>query len=458
LRQHDKERDVAPPRKKLTAVEVACITKPGMNWVDDGLYLQIKDGGRSWLHRYTCNGKHHSSGLGSYPEVRLIEARAKRDEERALIRKGIDPVAERKDKRTEAILRQIKSITFQECGEAYVKDNEVAWRHPMTQQNWRGPLSTYIYPIIGECPVQDVDKAAVFRVLEQPVDGTKLWFARPPTAGKVRMYIEKILDYAEMRGYRSDQVKNPALLSGLKALPSIKKIHKKKHLRAMPYAEVPELMKKLRARKHNTGRGFGRWPQGSVSARALEFAILTGGRCREVSDARWEEFNLTDRVWTIPADRIVDGIRISGMKSDRAHRVPLSPAAMAVLEEMQGFRKEGDRNSDFVFPGTWRRGGVTGEKLRDLLSRMGHDVTTHGFRASFRSWAHARTNFPREICEEVLAHVVGNATERSYDREELMEYELLLEKRRHLLERWADYCAGLAPVTADVIQLRAASA
>src|SRR5215470_12059500 len=161
--------------KKLTAVEVARLTdRPGTHPVGDGLYLQVGANSCSWLHRFTLNGKQRWPGLGSYPEVKLKEAREKQHEQRALIRNGIDPVAVKKAERTEAILRQVQTITFKECGEAYVKDHAVAWRHPLTQQNWNGPLSSYVYPIIGELPVQDVDKAAVFKVLEQPLGGKKL--------------------------------------------------------------------------------------------------------------------------------------------------------------------------------------------------------------------------------------------------------------------------------------------
>jgi integrase len=402
-------------------------------------------------------GKQRRSGLGSYPEVSVADARAKRDEERALIRKGIDPIAARTAERTQAIVRRIKTITFQECGDAYIKAHEVGWRHPLSRQNWRGSLSNWVYPIIGKLPVQDVDKPAVLRVLEQEIEGATLWRARAKTAEKVRSRIENILDWAEAREYRSDDKKNPARWRGNlnKLLPPVSKIHKKKPLAAMPYAEVPEFMKALRTHRQNSGRGFGRWPEGAVSARALEFVILTGGRRREASDARWEEINFGTRVWTVPADRIMEGIRISGMKGNDDHDVPLSPAAMAVLEEMQGMRKA--LNSEFIFPGIWRRGGIHGDKLRDLVRRMGdwrdpkdgRPITIHGFRSSFRTWADECTNYPDNVKEMALSHVVGNETTRAYARSKL------LEKRRRLMEAWADYCAGAA-ITADVTPMRGA--
>jgi integrase len=390
--------------------------------------------------------KQRRSGLGSYPEVSLADARAKRDEERAQLRAGIDPVEARKAERVHACVRQVKTITFQECGEACINDHKVSWRHPLSVQNWRGSLTNWAYPIIGKLPVQDVDKAAVMRVLEQPLESTKLWFARAKTAEKVRSRIECILDWAKAREYRSGE--NPARWRGNLAqlLPAVSKVYKSKHLAALPWPELAEFMQALRSRKQNTGR----WEGGSVSARALEFVILTAARRKEVTEARWEEINFAMKIWTVPARR---------MKAEREQRVPLSPAAIALLEEMQAFHKSpslrqrwqrgADRCNEFIFPGIWRRGGVNGDMLRRVLSAMGHDgLTVHGFRATFRTWADDCTNYPDNVKEMALAHAVGNETKKAYARSDL------LEKRRRLMDAWADYCAGVA-ITADVIPMRA---
>jgi hypothetical protein len=197
----------------LTAKEVEHIVTPGTHWVDDELYLQVvSDSSRSWVHRYMFRGKARRSGLGSYPDVSLAEARRKRDDECAQIRQGIDPVAARKADRARACIKQVKTITFQECAEAYIKAHEVGWRHRGSGQNWRGSLSNWVYPVMGKLQVQDVDKAAVMRVLEQDLEGTTLWVARAKTAEKVRSRIESVLDFAKAREYRSGE--NPARWKG----------------------------------------------------------------------------------------------------------------------------------------------------------------------------------------------------------------------------------------------------
>jgi hypothetical protein len=228
-------------------------------------------------------GKARRSGLGSYPDVSLAEARAKRDDECTQIRQGIDPVEARKVERARAAIEQLKTITVRQCAEAYIKAHEVAWRHPGSRQNWVGSLANWVSPIIGKLPVQEVDKAAVMRVLEQDVEGRTLWAARPKTAEKVRSRIECILDWAKARDYRAGE--NPARWRGNlnQLLPPVSKIYKSEHLAALPYAELPQFMEQLRARKGNTGR----WEGGSLSARALEFVILTAARRGEVTGARW---------------------------------------------------------------------------------------------------------------------------------------------------------------------------
>jgi integrase len=394
-------------------------------------------------------GKARRSSLGSYPDVGLAEARRKRDDECAQIRQGIDPVAARKADRARACIKQVKTITFQECAEAYIKTHEVGWRHPGSVQNWRGSFCNWVYPIIGKLLVEHVDKDAVMTVLEQDLQGTTLWVARAKTAEKVRSRIECVLDWAEARDYRKGD--NPARWRGplKQLLPPVSKIYKSKHLAALPYAELPEFMQALRARKQNTGR----WEGGSVSARALEFLILTAARRTEVTGARWDEINRETRTWIIPGDR---------MKSGREHRVPLSPDAMAVLDEMQALRARpscgqrwqlGVANGEFIFPGAFRCGGVNGEMLRRLLSTMGRDdLTVHGFRSTFRDWIADRTNYSGELAELALAHAIRNQTEAAYRRGDQ------LEKRRPMMDDWANYCAGRWSVTADVIPMRSAAA
>jgi integrase len=440
--------------KKLTALEVAKIKNPGRYCVNDGLYLQVvSQTRRSWLHRFTFNGKARESGLGSYPEVLLGEARKKRDEERAQIRKGIDPVAARKAVRTQALIEQVKNITFKECAETHIKANQAAWRHAGTLQNWKGRFSKYVYPVIGNLPVRDIDTPAVMRVLEQEVDGKRLWEARAKSASVIRSMIESVLDSAKVRGYRGEK-ENPARWRGhlKEALPKTSKISRSKPRPGLPHAEIPEFIKVLRARKQKEGR----WAGGSVSVRALEFIILTGGRATEACGARWPEINFAEKLWVIPAER---------MKGDREHRVPLSPDLLALLHEMQDareqrnkgsadvrwLRQEGIGESEFIFQSNFRRGYLSiGAPLR-LLGRMGYGhVTVHGFRSSFKTWAAKR--YPWEVTETAIAHKFTTKTEDPYWRDDFLDI------RRRMMNEWADYCAGKwVAVTAEVIPMRPAA-
>jgi integrase len=264
--------------------------------------------------------------------------------------------------------------------------------------------------------VQAIDTALVTKALEP------IWFKKPETAGRVRGRIESILDWATARGYRKRE--NPARWRGHleNLLPRRSKVRRVEHHAALPYGEIGTFIAELRQ-------------QNGISARALEFTILTAARTGEVIGARWDELNIAERLWTIPAAR---------MKAGREHRVPLSEAAIAILEELQALR-----SGDFVFSGN-RSGGlpISDMAMAMTLRRMGRgSLTVHGFRSSFRDWAAERTNFPREVAEMALAHTVSDRVEAAYRRGDLFE------KRRQLLAAWARYCT--TPITnAEVVALR----
>lgn len=407
---------MARKTSKMTALEVSKLAAPGTHRVDDGLYLQIK-GGKSWLHRYTFAGKARWAGLGPYPEVSLAEARETRDDQRAQLRKGTDPVAARQAEKAAHAVSVTKAITFKDCAEAYVRAHEAGWRSAVYRSQWSTWLGKYIYPAIGAVPVAAVDTAMTMQLLEP------LWLASPITGGRVRGCCEVVLDWAKAREYRSGE--NPFRWRGHleMLLPAQSKIHKVKHYEAMPWAAVPMFMVTLRARD-----GFG--------ARALELLILTCARTGEVLGAKWDEFDLANQVWTIPADR---------MKNGREHRVPLTNAAMRVVEQMAKVR-----SSKFVFPGT--RGHLCSRAMLHLLDRMGEaKITSHGFRSSFRDWAGECTNFPRELAEKSLAHTVGDETERAYQRGDM------LEKRRRLMDAWAEFCTRPIASGENVVSMRASA-
>jgi integrase len=250
-----------------------------------------------------------------------------------------------------------------------------------------------------------------------------IWTVKPETAGRVRGRIEAILDWAAARGYRAGE--NPARWRGHldKLLPARSKVRRVEHHAALPYIEIGEFMAELRQ-------------QEGVVARALEFVILTAARTGEAIGARWSELNLTDRLWTVPAER---------MKAGREHRVPLSDRALAIVESMASIR-----SSDYVFPGGKAGRPLSNMALLMLLRRLGRDdLTSHGFRSTFRDWAAESTAFPAEVAEMALAHAVGDRVEAAYRRGHL------LQKRRQLAEAWASFCETKAGLGAEVAPIRA---
>ena len=402
--------------KKLpSAKQVEHWKTPGRHAVGCGVYLQITgDAGRSWVFRFQRNGRGHHVGLGPVAEVSLAEARNKALRYRQMMREeGTDPLAARAAARARVLLQAARGVTFKECAERYIAAHEPAWRNPVHRKQWPATLATYVYPVFGALPVSAVDTALVTKALEA------IWTAKPETAARVRGRIEAVLDWAKARGYRDGD--NPARWRGHldKLLPNQRKVRRAKHHAALPYAELPAFMTELRKRD-------------GVSARALEFAILTAGRTGEVLGARWDE--IRGDVWTIPAGR---------MKGGKDHRVPLSKRALEVLAPLP-------RDGEFIFPG---RGG--GKPLSNMalfvtLRRIGRgDLTSHGFRATFRDWVSERTNYPREVAEMALAHTIGDKVEAAYRRGDLFD------KRRKLMADWARYCASPVPATlGGVVPLR----
>jgi integrase len=406
---------------KLTAVRVAALrraAKPGYTGDGGGLYLQIsKFGTATWAFRYRVGDKLRTAGLGSLDTWSLAQARERARLMRQQRDDGIDPIDDRRAKRTRANIDAAKAKTFRNCAEDYIEAHRAEWRSPKSLKAWEGTLRMYAYPEIGALPVRDVDTPLIVKVL-QPV-----WSKAPETGNRLRGRIEAILGWATTSGFREGE--NPARwrghLENLLAKPADAKARKREakgrgaHHAALPYSEIAAFMVELREQD-----GFG--------ARALEFAILTAARTGEVISARWEEFNLENQMWTIPAER---------MKSGREHRVPLSDAALAIIGQMAAIR-----SSDVVFPGIRHGEGMSNMTLLALLRRMGRDdVTVHGFRSSFSDWCAERTAFPAEVREMALAHAVGDKVEAAYRRGDLFR------KRYQLAEAWARFCE--APAIGD---------
>ena len=417
---------------------------PGMYADGGGLYLYVgaptskalqRDpkarGAVSWLFRYMRDRRPHEMGLGSARDIGLAEARDLATERRRELRDDKDPMelhsrkAKRERRDRERQEEQARAMTFENCAEFYIGANKASWKNPVHAAQWPSTLKTYVYPVIGPLPVQAVDVGLVMQVL------TPIWTDKAETASRVRGRIETVLDYAAARGWR--QGENPARWRGHldKLLPKTSKAKRavrqvsgrQEHHAALPYGEVAAFLAELRE-------------QQGTAARALEFAILTAARTGEVIGARWAEFDLAEKLWTIPAGR---------MKAEKEHRVPLSGAALAIVNELAAHRR-----GDFVFPG-----GIAGKPLSNmgmlaLLRRMERaDVTVHGFRSSFRDWAAERTNFPAEVAEMALAHAVGDKVEAAYRRGDMFQ------KRRQMMDAWAKFCASPAIVVGDVVPIRA---
>jgi integrase len=400
---------------RLSARSVAAATKPGMYADGAGLYLRIaRSGAKSWCLRYMLEGKAREMGLGGLSKIGLADARRKAAEQRLLLVDKNDPIDKRKAERAAKRVETARAVTFDECARAYVDAHRPAWRHAKHSQQWTNSLARHVSPIIGALPVQAIDTAMVMKVIEP------LWSVRPETASRIRGRIESILDWARVRGYREGE--NPARWRGHldHLLPARSKVRKVKHYRALPYTDIGAFMMDLRSRS-------------GVGAAALEFLILCAARSSEVAGARWAEIDRGARMWTVPAER---------MKGGREHRVPLSSAAMAVLDRVP------TTDGEFIFSNEPQRGLGKGALAKQI---KGRNCTVHGFRAAFKTWASEVTNFPTELVEVALAHVVGDKVEEAYRRGDM------LERRRRLMALWAEFCSQPGKTDTDtVVPLRTA--
>jgi integrase len=367
------------------------------------LYLQAtvgRDGSvnRSWVFRYEFDGERHDLGLGPLHTIGLADARERARQYRQQIIAGVDPLSARREverERLRAKAARAKAVTFKECSEAYLKVHANKWRNARHAAQWDTTLKVYAFPILGDLAVADIDTGHVQRTLEP------IWQRIPETARRLRGRIEAILTYATAAKFRTGH--NPASWDILQHLLGGKK--KVAHLPALPFVEAPAFFAELRNKD-------------SATCRALQFTILTAARTAEALGAQWIEIDLQAKIWLIPPER---------MKAHREHRVPLSAGAAALLKTLP-------RRGPFAFHAPGRYGKPLDDKaMLDVLYRMRPGITVHGFRSTFRDWAAERTNFPREVVEMALAHVVGNKVEAAYRRGDLFE------KRRRLMEAWAGF-------------------
>ncbi|MBM3572872.1 MAG: DUF4102 domain-containing protein [Alphaproteobacteria bacterium] len=403
---------------RLTALAATKAKKPGLYADGGGLYLQVASAtARSWIFRYRAPGKKtpRDLGLGSLATVTLAAARDAARDARALLKAGRDPVEARKEAKAKANLDAARAMTFKACAQAYIEAHKEGWRNETHAAQWPATLKAYAYPVIGELPVQAVDVALVLKIL------SPIWKEKPETASRVRGRIEAVLDWARVRGFRTGD--NPSRWRGLldHLLPARGKVRAVKHHPALPFDEVGAFVAELRK-------------QEGVAARALEFLILTAARTSEVTGATWGEVDKAKALWVVPSDRV---------KAGREHRVPLSPRALEILEEMKPL------GSEYLFPGGKAGKPLSENAMLALLRRMGRDdVTTHGFRSTFKDWASERTSYPHEVSEMALAHAVGNKVEAAYRRGDL------LEKRKRMMADWSRFCSTVRK-PGDVVPIRA---
>ena len=386
-----------------------------------GLYLiHDKRGGISWAFKYRHEGNARTFGLGAWPDCGLADARKKHVESRRRLKvDGVDPLEHQNQQRQARRRASANATTFKQAADAWIASHRAGWGEKSVLQR-TSMLKRYVDEIMGDLDVKDVDVNSVLRVLEQETNGERLWISMPETGRKLRSYIDAILGWAAARELRS--IDNPAARDRLKhLLPAHAKTSEVKHHVALPYTEMRDFLSAVRS-------------QSGVAAAALEFTVLTATRTGEVLGATWGEVDLNRKTWTIPAQRTK-----TGRRTKEEHRVPLAAAALALLTKI---RPESPKASDYVFVGASGR-PLSNMAMLQLLKRMGrHGITVHGTaRSGFRDWGAEATTFPRELLEKALGHVVGDETERAYQRGGM------LERRREVMEAWAKYCTDALPVS-----------
>ena len=392
---------------KLTQSFVRTVEKPGSYHDERGLILRVSPlGTKKWVLRYQLNNRRHDLGLGSYPTVSLKAARLAVDTHRLDLSQGIDPLGKRvlldatQGRNTNAV------VTFRVEAERYINTHRQSWKNFRHAQQWSHSLRDHVYPLLGDMPVASIDTEHVLDVL------APIWTHIPETAFRLRNRMELVLDAAKARKLREGE--NPARWRGHldKLLP--RQTHTKMPFCAMPADQLGSFVRQLDS-------------LASTAARACELLIYTACRSSEVCDARWSEFDLTARLWTIDAAR---------MKAGKTHRVPLCQGAIQVLEQQQG------KHALYVFPNARHSASLPGNALRRVMQQLhASEFVPHGFRSTFRTWAAENTLFPREVCEMALAHSLEDKVEAAYNRGDL------LEKRRQLMSEWAVFIqAGAAQV------------
>lgn len=389
-----------PARNKLSVKGVVAAKRPGVYSDGGGLYLRVRpSGSKSWIFIRTSKGLRRELGLGSVLDVSLAMARERAEALRARATNGLDLVTGNSVSAAEAPA----NLTFEEFAKEFIRSIQGGFENAKHRQQWQTTVATYTAPF-ARTPIDKVGRDDMLEVLRP------IWLSKPETARRVQQRVSRILDAAKVRGLR--QGDNPAQWQGNLQLLLPRQSKSVTHHAALPFRDLPTFVRDLAKRE-------------GIAARALEFTILTAARSGEVFGMRWEEVDLENRLWTVPADR---------MKARSEHEVPLSAAATALLRSM---KTRATVPEHFVF-GAEPKKALSNMAMTALLRRMGRgDITVHGFRSTFRDWAGDATAHAREDIEMALAHTIASKAERAYRRGRS------LEKRRVLMSDWADFAKGL---------------
>lgn len=384
--------------------------KPGLYGDGNGLYLQVSDRNtKAWVFRFMMAGRARKMGLGEFGRVKLADARKKAAAAHCLVVDGVDPIEERNARKAKQAAEQAKAMTFKECAEGYIQAHQSGWKSPKHASQWTNTLETYAYPVIGKLAVGSIETAHLLKIL-QPI-----WNTKTETASRVRGRIEKVLDRAKALKLRSGE--NPAIWRGHldQLLPAKSQVAPVEHHPALPYCDLPAFIAKLRRRN-------------GVSARALEFTILTIARTGDTVGAKRSEFDLVEKLWTVPAERV------KGKKGARRrdHVVPLVSRALDLIGDLP-------IDGDYVFPGAKTDAGLSNMAMAECLKEMGYDptiATVHGFRSTFKDWCSDQTSYPNEMSEMAMSHTVSDKVEAAYRRGDMRD------RRKQLMEDWAAFCGS----------------
>ena len=380
----------------LSATRVKALKEPGRYSDGGGLHLYISKAGRkSWVLRITIDGRRRDIGLGAFPSVSLARASEKAAENRAAVAEGRDPLAEK---------RVPTTPTFKEAACAVHEANKPRWRNAKHSASWIQTLERHAMPRLGSTPVDRIDRGDVLRVL------TPIWTTRPETARRIRQRMRTVFRWAMAHGFMETNPAGEAIDGALPPMPKVKA-----HLRALPYQEVGSALETVEASRASMPTKL-----------CFRFLVLAAARSGEARGATWDEIDLQGRVWRVPSER---------MKAGTEHRVPLSGQALDLLGEASALRDE----SGLVFPSPLKPGSPMSDMTLTKVLRstgLAERTTVHGLRSSFKNWTLEQTDAPWTVSEAALAHVLGNSTEQAYARSDLFE------RRRALMQRWADYLTG----------------